>query len=75
MFDTVDHRDGILATDWIAHDDAGVYVPNDHDILVVVLSISSGFNQIESDQVTEHFGFTLEGTGFGSEAPHLRFHA
>ena len=26
MFDTVDHRDGILASNWIARDDAGIYI-------------------------------------------------
>ena len=53
MLYAVDHRDGIFATNWIAHDDARVYVSNDHDVLVIVLGISCGFNQIDSDQVTE----------------------
>ena len=75
MLYAVDHRDGIPATNWIAHDDASVYISNDHDVLVIVLGISCGFNQIESYQVTERLDFTLKCTRLGSEMPHLRLHA
>ena len=41
MLYAVDHRHGILATNWIAHDDASVYnISNDHDVQLSLFSAS-----------------------------------